>query len=94
MNSLNSSLYLSVDPAPAYANVPVPKLRTKFLDPSVPLFKRYRALFALRDDGSDAAVEAITEGLKDSSSLFKHEVAYVLGQMQHPLATKALAEVF
>ena len=30
-------------------------------------------------------------GLKCSSALFRHEIAYVLGQIQHPAAVKQLA---
>lgn len=88
-----SPLYCSVDPAPPYPKQSVEELRNKFLDSSASLFKRYRAMFALRDDGSDEAVAALIEGLKDSSALFRHEVAYVLGQMQNPKATQALAQV-
>lgn len=88
-----SSAYMSVDPAPSLPRVSVEKLREKYLNPSESLFKRYRALFALRDDGSPDAVMAITEGFNDTSALFRHEVAYVLGQMQSPLASKALSKV-
>lgn len=31
-------------------------------------------------------------GLKCSSALFRHEVAYVLGQMQHPAGSEALTK--
>jgi len=86
------SFYHSVDPAPPYASLDVQKLRTKFLDTSKPLFKRYRAMFALRERGSSEAVEALVAGLGDSSALMRHEIAFVLGQMQHPSAVEALTK--
>jgi deoxyhypusine monooxygenase len=65
-----------------------------FLDSSKSLFERYRALFALRDRAmkEEAAVKAICEGLKEQkSALFRHEVAFVLGQIQSPITSEALA---
>ena len=49
-----------------------------------------RALFALRNRGGPAAVEALDASLAGGSALLKHEVAYVLGQMQDPAAIRAL----
>jgi hypothetical protein len=90
-----SNPYHSVDPAPptTKANVPTPKLRAILLDPERPLFERYRALFSLRNRGNTECVEAIVEGLKDKSALFRHEMAYVLGQMAHPAAIEGLKKV-
>lgn len=87
--------YDSVDPAPAVGGAPksVPELRTQLLDASLPLFDRYRALFSLRNLGSEDAVLAIADVLTDASALFRHEAAYVLGQMAHPAATTALRDV-
>ena len=86
--------YDSVDPAPPVAGAEArstEELRAALLDTSASLFERYRALFALRNDGSDAAVLAIVDGLGDRSALFRHEIAYVLGQMQHVLSVDGLA---
>lgn len=71
----------------------MPALRTTLLDESLPLFRRYRAMFALRNEGSDAAVLALCDalGADATSALFRHEVAYVLGQLERGLATDALA---
>lgn len=86
--------FLSVDPAPSLGQQSVPELRTTLLDVSQPLFKRYRAMFALRNAMTEEAALALAEGLFDpSSALFRHEIAYVLGQMEHPAATDALAKV-
>ncbi|SPQ98868.1 unnamed protein product (mitochondrion) [Plasmodiophora brassicae] len=66
----------------------------ELLDTRLPLFERYKAMFALRDDGSPAAVAALCKSFADrSSALFRHEVAYVLGQLQDPLSRDALLAV-
>ncbi len=70
----------------------VAALKRQLLDANLPLFERYRAMFALRDIGSEEAVLALTVGLKDKSALFRHEVGYVFGQLQHPAAVDALME--
>ncbi|XP_077439920.1 deoxyhypusine hydroxylase [Vanacampus margaritifer] len=85
--------YSSVDPAPPAARRNVPELRAALLDESLPLFERYRAMFALRNVGSRDAVLALGDGLRCSSALFRHEIGYVLGQMQHPAAVPALRAV-
>lgn len=83
--------YLSVDPAPPSAEKDVGHLKAKLLDENASLFDRYRAMFALRNRGTTEAVESLAEGLKCSSALFRHEIAYVLGQMQHPAAIRQLS---
>ncbi|XP_067413506.1 deoxyhypusine hydroxylase [Emydura macquarii macquarii] len=87
--------YQSVDPAPPAEEKDVAKLRGALLDESRPLFDRYRAMFALRDLGGEAAVLALADGLACGSALFRHEIGFVLGQMQHeacvPQLTAALA---
>lgn len=55
--------------------------------------QRYRALFALRNRGGDEAVEVLCEAFGASSALLKHEVAYVLGQLQHPKSIPTLGKV-
>ncbi|XP_042339936.1 deoxyhypusine hydroxylase [Plectropomus leopardus] len=82
--------YCSVDPAPPAVRKSVSELRSLLLDESLPLFERYRAMFALRNLGNEEAVLALGEGLQCSSALFRHEIGYVLGQMQHPAAVPAL----
>ncbi|XP_072804101.1 deoxyhypusine hydroxylase isoform X2 [Vicugna pacos] len=73
--------YLSVDPAPPAEERDVGRLREVLLDEARPLFDRYRAMFALRDAG----------GLRCGSALFRHEIGYVLGQLQHEAAVPQLA---
>ena len=76
--------YKSVDPSPLVTNGNVAEWSNQLMDVSLPLFVRYRALFALRNCGNEVAVLALATGFDDSSALFKHEIAYVLGQMKHP----------
>ncbi|XP_016350517.1 deoxyhypusine hydroxylase-like [Sinocyclocheilus anshuiensis] len=75
--------YCSVDPAPPAARKSVPELRVQLLDESLSLFDRYRAMFALRNLGTEEAVLALGDGLQCSSALFRHEIGYVLGQIKH-----------
>lgn len=82
--------YLSVDPAPPAEECDVRRLREVLLDEGQPLFDRYRAMFALRNVGSEAAALALAEGLRCGSALFRHEVGYVLGQLQHEAAVSEL----
>ncbi|XP_074524359.1 deoxyhypusine hydroxylase [Halichoeres trimaculatus] len=83
--------YCSVDPAPPAERKSVSELRSALLDESLPLFERYRAMFALRNLGNEEAALALGDGLQCSSALFRHEIGYVLGQMQHPAAVPALS---
>lgn len=39
------------------------------------MYQRYAALFALRNDGGDAAVSAIVAALSVNSALLRHEVS-------------------
>jgi deoxyhypusine monooxygenase len=85
--------YLSVDPAPALPKkTDVESLRKTLMDESLSLFQRYRAMFSLRNMNSDESALALVDGLKDSSALFRHEVAYVLGQMARPVTIPGLNE--
>ncbi|KAM0679547.1 deoxyhypusine hydroxylase [Glugoides intestinalis] len=54
---------------------------------------KYRAMFYLRDQNTKEAVEVLASGFDDDSDLFKHELAYVFGQMVNPLSVDALAKV-
>ncbi|XP_017290234.1 deoxyhypusine hydroxylase [Kryptolebias marmoratus] len=91
--STDKNPYSSVDPAPPATRRAVPELRSALLDESLPLFERYRAMFALRNLGTEEAVLALGDGLQSSSALFRHEIGYVLGQMQHLAAVPALRAV-
>jgi len=76
----------------------VPDLQKILLDASLPLFQRYRAMFALRDLASPPglptaipAIEALASGFDDPSALFRHEIAFVFGQLSHPASIPSLA---
>lgn len=91
--------YTYVSPAPAAKAAPVATLRTQLLDTRLPLFERYRALFALRDathkEGERALqplCEVLSRVAEQDSALLKHEVAFVLGQLEHGFAEEALCE--
>ncbi|XP_075706504.1 deoxyhypusine hydroxylase isoform X1 [Rhinoderma darwinii] len=83
--------FLSVDPAPPAEDRDIAALRGILLNDNLPLFERYRAMFALRNIGGEEAVLALTDGLQCGGSLFRHEIGYVLGQMQHEAAVPGLA---
>jgi deoxyhypusine monooxygenase len=81
-------------PAPIHASPTVLQLCEELINETgASLWDRYRAMFSLRNMGSDAAIKALCEGLScPGSALFRHEIAYVLGQVQSPLGIVALAE--
>ncbi|KAF8478082.1 deoxyhypusine hydroxylase [Russula ochroleuca] len=96
--------YTSVDPAPPTSGLlagrvgtatvsSVEELRSKLLDTQLPLFERYRAMFALRNVGTPSAVDALAAGFSDDSALFKHEIAFVFGQLLSPHSVPALLQV-
>ncbi|KAJ4726846.1 Deoxyhypusine hydroxylase [Melia azedarach] len=91
---IEKSPFLSVDPAaPASSCSSVDKLREVLLDEEKDMYERYAALFGLRNHGGDEAVSAIIDSLGTKSALLKHEVAYVLGQLQNKAASAALSDV-
>jgi len=82
--------YGSVDPAPPSKEEDTEKLRKILLDENLPLFERYRAMFSLRNKADKLSIDALCEGLDCSSALFRHEIAFVLGQAASPYAVTAL----
>lgn len=90
----DESRYLSVDPTPAApSSTPANELRSTLVDEEARIFDRYRAMFALRNKGGTEAVSALGEAFQSGSALLKHEVAYVLGQMQDAEAVSTLRHV-
>lgn len=100
--TLQKSDFASVDPAPPLpqgAEKPsIDALENALMDPKLPLFQRYRAMFALRDLASPSspesvsvpAVHALAKGFADKSALFRHEIAFVFGQLQHKASIPSL----
>jgi len=85
--------YTSVDPAPPMKNdSSVNELNDILLNEGESLFVRYKAMFALRNKGGERAVLSLTKGLHCKSALFRHEIAFVLGQMADPISVAALKE--
>jgi len=80
----------SVDPAPASVGGDVAILKKIICDEEERMFQRMRALFALRNTGGTESVEALAAAFDSSSALLKHEIAYVLGQMQDDRAVPHL----
>ncbi|KAL3476255.1 Deoxyhypusine hydroxylase [Aspergillus californicus] len=100
---LQPSDFTSIDPAPPMPltekEPSIPQLEEALLDTKLPLFQRYRAMFGLRDLASPPdlptakqAVESLAKGLKDPSALFRHEIAFVFGQLCHPASVPSLTE--
>ncbi|KAJ5234370.1 Deoxyhypusine hydroxylase [Penicillium citrinum] len=86
---LKPSDFTSIDPAPPMpleASEPsIPDLEKTLLDTKLPLFQRYRAMFGLL-----GAINALAKGLSDPSALFRHEIAFVFGQLCHPASIPCL----
>ncbi|KTW26122.1 hypothetical protein T552_03016 [Pneumocystis carinii B80] len=82
------NIFDSIDPAPPLPEDPgigieneVKKLSSELINQELPLFYRYRVMFRLRNIGTDTAIDALAQGFKDPSALFRHEIAYVFGQL-------------
>ena len=82
----------SVDPAPPSSERSVADLRTILCNDNEKMFQRMRALFALRNIGGTDSVDALAAAYDSKSALLKHEIAYVMGQMQDPHAVPHLIE--
>eukprot|EP00300_Choanocystis_sp_HF-7_P024500 c25974_g1_i1.p1 GENE.c25974_g1_i1~~c25974_g1_i1.p1 ORF type:complete len:282 (-),score=58.67 c25974_g1_i1:39-884(-) len=88
--------YMSVDPAPPPPqDADLNTLRESLKNESLSMFDRYRAMFGLRNKGGDDAAQALCEVIlaDKHSPLLRHEIAYVLGQMQNKTTAEALAKV-
>nr|NVI76175.1 nero [Cucujiformia] len=80
--NLSQNPYHSVDPAPPANKESVDELKTILLNEHETLFERYRAMFSLRNLRTKEAVLALGAGLSCGGALFRHEIAFVLGQLQ------------
>jgi deoxyhypusine monooxygenase len=92
---VKESPFGSLDPAPADEESSIQNLEDIYLDERKSLYKRYMALFRLRNLLTDEAVDIIGRGLycRNRSVLFEHEVAFVFGQMQMPSSIPYLRSV-
>jgi deoxyhypusine monooxygenase len=87
-----TSQYGSVDPAPPTNEGGLANWTAVLCDEDQPMFQRMRAVFSLRNHRTDEACLALCSGFSSSSALLRHEIAYVLGQMQNPAALPTLQE--
>jgi len=82
----------SVDPAPASKDGRISDWRGVICNEDERMFFRMRALFALRNEGGPEALDALAAAFASESALLKHEIAYVMGQMQDSYAVPCLIE--
>ncbi len=82
----------SVDPAPASEIDNVKKLNSILIDEDTRMFERMRVVFSLRNMNSSESIKSLSNGFKSNSALLKHEIAYVMGQMQNKAALPYLIE--
>lgn len=90
------SQFSSIDPAPPLAleqQENVQRLEKMLNNQELPLFERYRVMFRLRDVGTKEAVLALATGFEDPSALFRHEIAYVMGQLCDAASVPSLIKV-
>jgi deoxyhypusine monooxygenase len=81
-----------VDPAPPSNEKNIQTLRESLCDEQERMFLRMRALFSLRNIGGKNAVDALAAAFRSDSALLKHEIAYVMGQMQDSSAVPHLID--
>lgn len=86
------SQYGSVDPAPPQPDGTFLEWQTTLMNEEAPMFQRMRTVFSFRNHGTDEACLALCAAFVTSSALLRHELAYVLGQMQNPVALPTLIE--
>ena len=88
-----TSEYGSVDPAPPFETVEIETLRATLLNEEEKMFQRMRAVFKLRNIRSEGSCLVLCEAFESKSALLRHELAYVLGQMQMDEALPTLIEI-
>ncbi|EAN33943.1 HEAT repeats family protein [Theileria parva strain Muguga] len=93
---ISSSPYRAIDPVrtDSVDESDLNSLSKLLFDQSLPLYKRYEALYKIRGHSGDEAAKIIGEALvRDKvSEVFRHECAFVLGQMQSVAPVKSLIE--
>ena len=84
------SEYGSVDPAPASKSMDIGHMKSILFDDSARMFERMRVVFKFRNIRTVDSCLALCEAFSTDSALLRHELAYVLGQMQMDEALPAL----
>ena len=88
--------FVSVDPAPGGAGGAHPHAPRPAARHVPPALRALPCLFALRDAvpaKGEEAVNAICAAFSDTNALLKHEVAFVLGQLEHSASVAPLCDV-
>lgn len=90
--------FMSIDPAPAAETRDVSLLGNILRNPEKSLFERYQAMFALRNLNTKESVDELGKSLleyqkDETSSLLKHEIAYIFGQMQNEASLPYLVSI-
>lgn len=62
-------------------------------DPNECLYRKYKAMFYLRDCGTEKAKKFLIDAFKDESALLKHELAFIMGQMRMDEGIEVLNKV-
>jgi len=88
----NVSEFGSVDPAPPVDEENLELLEKILLNENEPIFQRMRCIFTLRNIGGEQSVRILSAGFKSKSALLRHEIAYVMGQMQNSLSLPYLVD--
>ncbi len=82
----------SVDPAPPSSQKSIKLLSEVLNDENAKMFDRMRTIFSLRNINSFESIQALSQGFNSKSALLKHEIAYVMGQMQNESAIPHLVK--
>ena len=86
------SEYGSVDPAPASDEINFETMKSILLDDSARMFERMRVVFKFRNIRDSQSCIALCQAFSTKSALLRHELAYVLGQMQMDEAIPTLTD--
>jgi len=86
------SEYGSVDPAPASNEGDFETMKSILLDDSARMFERMRVVFKFRNIRNSQSCMALCHAFSTKSALLRHELAYVLGQMQMDEAIPTLID--
>nr|PVC51935.1 hypothetical protein MACL_00001198 [Theileria orientalis] len=95
----STSAYRAIDPVPVEASDEpgsrdLERLSELLFNQELAIYKRYEALYKIRAISGDEAAKIIGEALvrDKASEVFRHECAFVLGQMQLISAVESLIE--
>ncbi|UKK00518.1 deoxyhypusine monooxygenase [Theileria orientalis] len=95
----SNSAYRAIDPIPVESSDDsdignLESLSKVLFNQELPIYKRYEALYKIRAISGDEAAKIIGQALvmDKVSEVFRHECAFVLGQMQSTSAVESLIE--